>query len=257
MSWDDLAGDGVSVLVNEQETARFGRVVLRVVVRSEVRDAGAAAGFVLDAVSDSGMDLAVVRWPARLIALGPHLAAAGLLVVPADTLVYWAGSATPPSEPQVAIAPLSEMSDATADLEGLVRATFDDYPSHYAASPDLDPARVTEGYVEWAMRTAVQDPSRTWLAHESGQLLAFATTRLLADRSTVEVELAGTGPSHRGRGVYAALLSSLLAGLSSQGHDRLVISTQAGNVPVQRLWARAGLLPFAAFTTVHLRHRLL
>ena len=64
-------------------------------------------------------------------------------------------------------------------------------------------------------------------------------------------------PSHRGRGVYAALLSSLLAGLSSQGHDRLVISTQAGNVPVQRLWARAGLLPFAAFTTVHLRHRLL
>ncbi len=253
MSWDDLAGDGVSVSVSPHDTARFGRVVLRVVVGSRVRDADAALGPVLEAVSRPDVDLAVVRWPASFTALGARLAAAGPSVVPADTLTYWAGGTTAAVGGPLEI---ERLSDAPADpdaLEALVRSTFTRYVSHYAASPDLDPDAVTEGYVEWAMRTAADAPRSTWVAREGDELLAFATTRPLTDPRDVEVELAGTSPTHRGRGIYTSLLTALLARLPEQGHDRLLISTQAGNVAVQRLWAKAGLLPVGAFTTVHVR----
>ena len=253
MSWDDLTGEGVTVSASPHDSARFRRTITRVVVGSRVRDVDAVVGRVLEAVSRADVDLAVVRWPASLTALGAHVAAAGLRVVPADTLTYWAGGPVAMGEGALDITRLSDTPADPAALEELVRATFDGYVSHYAASPDLDPAAVTEGYVEWALRTAATDPGSTWVAREDGRLLAFATTRSLADPRDVEVELAGTSPAHRGRGLYSALFAALLARLPEQGHDRLLISTQAGNVAVQRLWARAGMLPVAAFTTVHVR----
>ncbi|WP_377643917.1 GNAT family N-acetyltransferase [Oryzobacter terrae] len=253
MSWDDLSGAGVTVSTSPHDSARFGRVVIRVVVGSQVHEVDAVSGPVLEALSRPDVDLAVVRWPAALTGLGAHLAAAGHRVVPADTLVYWAGGPTAEGPAPLDLASLSDVPAEPAALEELVRATFEGYVSHYAASPDLDPAAVTEGYVEWALRTAAAEPHSTWVAREGGDLAAFATTRALADPRDVEVELAGTSPRHRGRGVYGALFTSLLARLLEQGHDRLLISTQAGNVAVQRLWARAGMLPVAAFTTVHVR----
>ncbi len=255
MSWDDLSGEGVTVSASPHDSARFGLTVIRVVVGSHVRDMHAAVEVVLDAVSRPDVDLAVVRWPAALTALGAHVVAAGPSVVPADTLVYWAGGSISALEDSLQVAPLSDVPAELAALEQLVRATFDRYVSHYAASPDLDPEGVTEGYVEWALRTAADDPSRTWVAREDDRLLAFATTRTLAEPRDVEVELAGTSPTHRGRGIYTSLLTGMLARLPEQGHDRLLISTQAGNVGVQRLWAGAGLLPLGAFTTVHVRPR--
>lgn len=255
MSWDDLAVDGVTASVSPHDTKRFGKVVLRVVVGSHVRNSDAAAGPLLNAVSRRDVDLAVVRWPASFTELGAHLTDAGLTVVPADTLVYWAGGAAKPENGPIKVAPLSEFAGELRAFEDLVRATFDRYESHYAASPDLDPVLVTEGYVEWALRTASEAAGSTFVAHKEGRLLAFATTRSLASPLDIEVELAGTSPLARGQGAYGALLKALLALLPTMGCRRLLISTQAGNVAVQRLWARGGLLPVAAFTTVHVRRQ--
>jgi GNAT superfamily N-acetyltransferase len=254
MSWDDLDRPGVSGRPSELDTARFGRRVARITVGPDQTDPGRAADEVASMFRAMGPDVAVVRWPAGLVALGAHLVHRGLRVVPADVLVYWEARLPAGPLPEgIAVDVLGDVPGFAATLPRLARDVFEGYDSHYSAALDLDQEAVLEGYVDWATRTSRVRPEDTFVAHEAGEALAFATTARLEDGTTVEVELAGTTPASRGRGVYSRLMSAVMATAAARGAERLVISTQASNTAVQRSWARLGLLPAAAFTTVHLR----
>lgn len=254
MSWDDLDRPGVTGRPSELDTARFGRRVARITVGPDRTDPAGAADEVVSMFLAMGPDLAVVRWPAGLTALGAHLVHRGLRVVPADVLVYWEVRlpAGPPPD-GIAVDVLSDVPSFAATLPQLAHDVFEGYDSHYSAALDVDPEAVLAGYVDWATRTSAARPDDTFVAHEAGGPLAFATTARLEDGATVEVELAGTAPGSRSRGVYSRLLGAVMAKATERGAGRLVISTQASNTAVQRTWARLGLLPAAAYTTVHVR----
>ncbi|MBT9255920.1 hypothetical protein KMZ32_10580 [Phycicoccus sp. MAQZ13P-2] len=252
MSWDDLQGEGVVAARSEVDTARFGVVVARVRVGSGTTDEQAARR-VADEMERIAPTVAVTRWPAERIGLATEMRRRGLQVQPADTLVYWAADADGPATPS-ADGPvrLGTSPDLEAEVLDLVASVFAGYPTHYLASPVFTPALVTEGYVDWARRTVREDPDAVLVQLVEGHAAALATTaRVDAGRAT-EVLLAGTRRDHRRRGVYCALLSGVLATASTEGVERVLISTQASNVAAQRAWCALGLRPVAAWTTVHL-----
>lgn len=254
MSWDDLAGSGVSTSASEVDTRRFGFPVARVLVGRDTTDADAATRIIED-LGRLEPEVAVARWPADRVRLAGELVRRGLRVLPADTLVYWAGPAGAPADgPAAAEAvTLSASPHLVPVVESLVAATFADYPTHYLASSDFRPELVLAGYVDWAARSARERPEDVLLRLVEGVPVAVATTaRVDAGRAT-EVLLAGTHPDHRGRGVYGELLAGVLAGARAAGREQVVISTQASNTAVQRVWCRLGLRPVSAWTTVHLR----
>lgn len=256
MSWDDLRGHGVDATPGVHDSRRFGLDVLRVVVRDEERDGSAAAARIVELMDHHRPDVAVVRWPARLSSVAGSLAGVRLAVTYADTLQYWAGSAGR-SEPANRVTTLASEPGLVGQLPDAVRETFRDYDNHYRASVVFPAPDVLDGYVEWAARTAADDPAHCLVVVRQGQIAAFATTSILSDGS-VEVDLAGTVPRFRGEGCYARLLRGVreqAAASAGVAPARLLISTQAWNTAVQALWADAGLRPIAAFTTAHVTHR--
>ena len=197
---------------------------------------------------DDDADLVIARWPAGLVGCGALLTVPQRVLLPADTLVYWAADLdtlrVPAHAPNEPVRPADAGSDPSA-LERVVTEVFAEYGHHYAANPLLDPALAVAGYAQWAART-VADPSSVSAVIQdrqgAGSLAGLATATV--DGPVVEVELAG---------VTAAVAGQARA----RGADRLVISTQAGNIRVQRRWVALGLRPVSAFTTVHSIRRLL
>ena len=253
MSWDDLRGLGVDAAPSVHDSRRFGLDVLRIVVRDEERDGSAAAARIVELIHQHRPDVAVVRWPARLLSVAGLLAEARLGVTPADTLLYWAGGADS-SVPADRLATLASEPRLVALLPDAVRETFRGYGNHYAASPVFPAEEVLAGYVEWATRTAAENPANCLVVVRDGEIAAFATTSTLRDGVSIEVDLAGTVPRHRGEGCYSRLFRGLLAQVASPADvapARLLISTQAWNTAVQSLWVGAGLRPMAAYTTAH------
>lgn len=256
MSWDDLEAPGVRSRESAVDSRRFGIPVARVQVGRDTTDDEAVEGILTD-LDRLRPEVAVARWPADRVGLAGALDRRGLRVVPADTLLYWGtdltGRADEPDDVRTGTVSLDRAPQLAPAVGDLVAASFVDYPTHYLASPEFAPDLVLAGYVEWASRTAREHPQEVLLRLVDGVPAAVATTARVQDGRSTEVLLAGTRPDHRGRGVYAALLASVLAAATDRGEERVVISTQASNTTVQRAWCRAGLRPLAAWTTVHLR----
>ncbi len=107
----------------------------------------------------------------------------------------------------------------------------------------------SDGYREWASRLVASQGAIT-LGVEEMPLAGLAITET-ADSHT-EVVLAGVEPKVRGMGLYAALFAECEVVAREAGATDLVTSTQAPNTHGARAWARFGLAPVAAFTTIHL-----
>jgi hypothetical protein len=193
----------------------------------------------------------VLRFPPTLTELPDVLAQSSRDVLVADALVYW------DAQPKglVAQAPTAtglSILRGTAlapTLEEVVRATFAQYPNHYSVNRLFPPDRVLTGYVEWASRAAESD--RVAVLRDGEDVVGFVTWITDPDLGHLEIELAGLVPRARGRGAYPLLLADAGRTALEQGLSRVVISTQSGNVRVQRAWSRLGMLPIASFTTVH------
>ncbi|MBM6405959.1 GNAT family N-acetyltransferase [Phycicoccus sp. CSK15P-2] len=254
MSWDSLGGTGVMGALSVYDTRRFGMRVARMSVRAEEHDVRGAAREIMRHWERLNVRIAVVRWPLHAAAVADHLTDAGMTVVPADRLAYWGADlfASPPVGSDSAVVPLSaqpELADAVAEATA---ETFRGYRNHYEASECFPAEDVLAGYVEWARRCIDTRPEHVVVAVDGDEVTAFATTTPLADGQTLEVDLAGTVEARRREGWYSRLVDGLLSHAEALGFDRVVISTQEWNRPVQAVWARAGFRGFAAFETVHL-----
>jgi ribosomal protein S18 acetylase RimI-like enzyme len=64
--------------------------------------------------------------------------------------------------------------------------------------------------------------------------------------------LNGVLPDQRGRGIYRDMLRAMLARFASDGIERFVISTQAHNTTVQRVWLSEQLTFERNESTVHI-----
>lgn len=201
-------------------------------------------------------DIAIFRCAAGETSQIAALVAAGLVPLHADTLVYHRialadSSAGGGSGRAAAIGPAGKEDEHV--LAAIVRRSFHGYRNHYHANPLLAADAVLEGYVEWALDYAIRplEGQQTWVYRADGEARGFATCRMKADRSEVEVVLNATDPSWSGRGFYSTLLRFLIAHYRDAGFTSLTISTQVWNYRVQRVWARAGLVMDHAWDTYH------
>ncbi len=253
MTWLDLHGSGVTVSPSPLETDRFGVSVARVVVGLDTAWDPALAD-ALAAACARDEDVLVVRWGSGLVRCGAVLAASGRDVIPADTLVYW----------EVATDRLAAAGRGSADdlavrrdttdpatLDRLVAGVFGGYVNHYTANPLLAPDLALAGYVEWVRRTAENDPDGVAVLAHAEESIGVATWFVDPGGDFLEILLAGLVPEARGHGWYAALLAEVGRVATGLGVRRVVISTQAANVAVQRAWVSAGFKPFASVTTAH------
>lgn len=113
------------------------------------------------------------------------------------------------------------IDEAFAEDWGYRPQPFDDWMADYARSPRYDPT--------------------TWLlARETGDAVAALTVIAGEDRAWV-AEL-GVKPSHRSRGIGAALLRHCIAELARRGVPRVVLNVDAANpTGATALYERAGM----------------
>lgn len=258
MSWDTLGGEGVTCWASDVDSARFGMSVARLAVGWQTEPSDAVDAEIVARCRDVGADVVVARWPAHHVRTGAALVQAGFALLPADNLVYWERTDASrvewsfgEAEPAVDIGSLVDLPDLSGALPAVVELIFTDYSGHFAANPRFSPRGAAKGYAEWAERRAASDPDRCLVMRSDGVIVGVATTCVLSDGTTSEIELAGMVPGWRGRGLYRHLLHAA----ALLGHDgspaRTVISTQVANIAAQRVWAAAGFRPMAAFTTTH------
>lgn len=236
---------------SEVESHRFGlRVVRGMVAKDAPRDQVRAD------IASLKPDIAIFRCEAGDTRQIDELAEAGLVPRHADTLVYYRISLAGPTIDAPAVdggdIGQAEVGDAPS-LEAIVRRGFAGYRNHYHANPLLSETAILDGYVEWALDYAIRpaEGQQTWVYRIGGEARSFATCKLQADRSEVEIVLNATDPAWTGRGLYSSLLQSLIAHYRRAGFAALVISTQVWNYGVQRVWSRAGLVIYRAFDTYH------
>jgi len=207
---------------------------------------------VLEVIESSDAEVVILRFPATWVAWPAALTRSSRQCFHADALLYWAGvPAGGAADDGAAGTRAARRADELIVAE-LVRSTFLDYSSHYAANPSLAPHDIANGYVEWAC-SFLDAPARMVLLvddERSQEPAAFAAVELAEGHG--EICLAGVAPSARERGIYRRLLTAAEIALASKGRSKVVISTQVHNIAAQRAWAARGYRPIAAFETVHL-----
>ncbi|MGW4637550.1 GNAT family N-acetyltransferase [Sphaerisporangium sp. NPDC004334] len=205
---------------------------------------------VREAILASTAEVLVLRYPAEHVTWFAELTGLGRTAVFADALVYWrldAGRGRPPEpSPGLGTRPIGR----AAEVEDLVGAIFSGYANHYAANPLFTTVQAVAGYREWALRSA--EEGRCLGLHDLGGQALLGLATLDEDGPATEILLAGVVPSAQGRGLYAHLLKGVEDRAVAHGAARVVISTQAHNVRVQRAWARYGFEPVRTVLTVHL-----
>lgn len=256
MSWAALTRDGISIAESSFESARFDCSVSRLVVGQRRERRLDDELVVTRQLQESTDDLVICRWPGERAEFASAAIRSSRVLLPADMLVYWEAPVADfdPAgllgDSSVSFHRAASATRDTADLlERIISDSFAGYGNHYAANPCLDDGLALQGYVEWAQRAFDESPENVMLMHDGDQPIGIAT--LSRDGDDLEIELAGLVAQHQGKGLYGALLAAIRGHAMNSGCSRVIISTQAHNVRVQRAWVRAGFKPFATVATVH------
>lgn len=244
----DLAG-GVQVSELESRASGVG------VGRLDIWPMGAVSG--IDArrmILDAGLDVVIVRHSAQDVPLAAQLQCEELIVLQADTLLYFEICTDgAPAEGGAALRVLG--SDDAAEVEGLVGEVFADYRNHWSANPLMRAINVCAAYQDWALRClATPGLSVMKAVTADGGTLGMA----IVDERDAEVRdilLAGVLPDHRRQGAYQAMMRAIISRAAAHGVPTVAISTQAANVGVMRAWCRMGMLPTVALNTLHVIRR--
>lgn len=259
MGFGDFSHSHVTYTPSESESDRFGFGTARLTVGFGAADALGGLGGVADAINgvltDAAAKIVILRYPAGFLALGRSLPSSAWGVHPGGTLVYWESplAARHIPHPSASEFTLAERISRSSEIQSVLADSFDGYINHYAANPLIDPGIASIGYADWAASTLSDPNNRLFAVADESGLVAVAVVH--AATSQWEVELAGVSTRAQGRGHYIRLMSRVQAAAADARADRLLISTQAHNIGVQRAWVKLGLQPISAIDTVHLLRR--
>ncbi len=202
----------------------------------------------------SDYDIAIVRLPSSLSNELSGIATWCLPCIHADTLVYYRCDLTKyqpnplrNDDLQFSLASEHELSE----LRSLIRATFQDYKSHYHANPLLPRDQILAGYQEWAEGHLRGGEHSLWVAKRGGRIVAFAACQRL-DADTFEGILYGVLPEASGGGLYGDLIRHTQSAAKSLGASVMKVSTQSHNFAVQKVWAREGFYLSESWDTYHI-----
>lgn len=231
------------------ESARFGLRTFRATVTSIDTDA------LFEELVACHVDVAILRLPTRDSNQIQNIERYGLRAIHADTLVSYAcrlqeHESKPLQNPGLQI-DLARVDDEQAII-ALIKAVFLDYPNHYHANPLLDRAAVLDGYCEWALTHIGGDNVVSWVARVDGRLAAIACSSFDASEGVCHGVLHGVHPDFSGSRIYTDLIRHTKNYFRNRGYRLLKISTQVGNLTVQRVWVREGFVFDEAFDTFHI-----
>lgn len=236
-----------AVTCSELETRASGFTVGRL----EVWPAGAINGTrARELVLASGLDVVVLRCSADDARLAADMQCDELLVLQADTLLYFEVEASRAREP-MDLRLLALRPEETAEVDRLVGETFSNYRNHWSATPVFDDIDVQRAYQDWALRSLTQPGLAVLRVQtEGGQDVGVC---LIDERPAdlSDILLAGVLPAYRRQGLYQQMMRMVIDRAASQGKTSVAISTQAANVRVMRAWCRVGFMPVIALNTLH------
>ncbi|MEO6967158.1 MAG: GNAT family N-acetyltransferase [Rhodanobacteraceae bacterium] len=230
------------------ESARFDMRTFRAVL------SGINVNALFEEIVAQRVDLAILRLPTRESEEIRSIQRFGLHPIHADTLVSYEChlqecETRPLRDPLRTIDPAGP-SDTQAIIE-LVKAVFADYPNHYHANPMLDRAAVLDGYCEWALNHLEGDHQIAWVARANGHVAGIACSTFDPATRVCQGVLHGVHPDCSGSGIYTDLIRYTQRYFCERGYRTLKISTQIGNLPVQRVWVREGFVFAEVFDTFH------
>jgi hypothetical protein len=260
MAWTDYLGGPGEIVPSPFDSARFGYTISRLTVGTRWRDTAHTADELAESlwlrVAQDPSDIMFIRYPSELIELPADGAALPeWTLLPAGNLVYWSYDARKAPQSVLPVGMELVVLEGGAEADPFLDALLDvfrAYPSHYAANPLFDGNLVAAGYREWAQTTLSEPSGRLYGLREGGAPIGVAITcSLHGGEEGVEIELAGIVGSAQGRGRYRHLLDAIARDARSAPRPTVVISTQSGNIRVQRAWARAGYRPMLSIDTVH------
>ncbi|GAB3939172.1 hypothetical protein GCM10029976_054880 [Kribbella albertanoniae] len=246
MSWYEALESGeLSIRPSVDAAKRFGVSIDRMSVSAS---AGTPLAEVLAAVERSTADVVVLRYPARETTWFAALSDGPRDALLADTVVYWSLPAGKGRRPAPLAGFTAKLEPAADDVlvDDVVADIFGDSGNHYCANPMFDRAVALAGRQEWARRR-IREAGAVILRGPDRRVLALAS--IDEQRSWTEIQLAGVVPAEQGRGRYGHLLSAIEDAATTR---RLVVSTQAHQTGIQRIWARYGFEPVHNLLTVHL-----
>lgn len=225
------------------DSRRFGRRIWRATVEAPADVAALEA-----LAAREGIEMVIARTATAHTSAVHALEASGHRLM--DALVYWGGPLTDAAQRPDGVR-LATAADRTA-LGALAREGFTAYAGgHYHEDARLDPALVTDGYVEWCETSLDKSDHEVWVATDddgSGALVGFLSLRL---GEPADMVLNAVAERARGRGVYRRLVAAAMASARAHGTKDITVSTHLLNVTPQRVWARAGLLPTHSLYTFH------
>lgn len=237
------------------ESNRFGLNIVR--ARLEQADVIPTMAVLKEELEASQADLAILRIPAGSMDFARMQTDKGLRIVHADTLVYYARDladySLPVTLPEGIQPGSARMEDGDA-IATLARRSFRNYSSHYLANPRLDPDLIAEGYAEWACAHIGSHHAghRIDVARAGERILGFLSSHADEQNGSFEILLNAVDPDYARQGIYSSLLGFVMRAYRDAGFTRAIISTQVWNYPVQRIWARHGLMIERAYDTYHL-----
>ena len=136
-------------------------------------------------------------------------------------------------------------------LEAIARDAFAGYPGHFHADPRLDRKACDEVYVSWARRCRDRSVAdEVLVAPVEGRLAGFAALRL-ADPARGELVLGAVLSAFRGRGLYSEMTLAGMEWARARRAQHFTAVTHLTNLPAQRSWIHAGMLPVASSHTFH------
>jgi hypothetical protein len=246
MSWyDALEAGELTVRPSVDAAKRFGVSIDRMSVSAS---AGTPLADVLAAIERSTADVVVLRYPARETTWFAALAAGPRKALLAETVTGWALPVGKGHRP-APLAGFTAQHETGLDddlVDDLVADVFGDSGNHYCADPMFDRATALAGRQEWARRR-IAEAGAVVLRGPDRRVLALA---VLDERGAwTEIQLSGVVPAEQGRGRYGHLLAAIEDACTTR---RLVVTTQAHQTGIQRIWARYGFEPVHNLLTVHL-----
>ena len=233
----------------ELESARFGLNVARATI-DEI-DAGALARELMK----DRVDIAILRIPARSDPGIAALQALGLSPIHADTLVTYScdlarHAAQALFNPSLQIRS-AEHDDAPGITE-LVQTVFAEYPNHYRANPLLPREDIVAGYCEWALSHIGADNRTCWVACVESRIAGLACSAFDSRTGICQGVLHAVSPDFARNRIYTDLIRFTQNTFRERGFSALEISTQVGNLRVQRVWVREGFTLGSAMDTYHI-----
>jgi GNAT superfamily N-acetyltransferase len=254
MSWLDLTSDRLVVSQGVAESTRFGISILNIRCGSELHNTDQ----LLHELEDSPYDIAVVRYSSINSEVATRLNLEKYRFLVTDPTVYWT-SPKVADDNLILTDPALQVVEISASELGsvlkVIKSSFHDYKSHWHFNPKTKHIQMSEAYSEWVETTIGTASNHVFLMfnNESKDPIGMAMIKVFGD--TLEILLAGISANHQGKGLYGGLLQHLEKFALRHNVNQVVISTQAGNINVQKAWTQQGWFPAMTVQTLHVEKK--